>query len=385
MPEGDVDALFVLRGRPGLGHVSPGLAVARDLVARGAKVGIVSYGPGHTYLQEIDDFPFVLEKVEVSTEFREWGGLTLYDGGVSALGPILERLEPRLIVLGGEYMIPPAVAAAGTHVSLLLNPEILLKGDRNLRAARLFSYVFRACDSFVGLGPFPPGDRLIEAFLPIRERFLGSGPFPAHRALLEQTRRPGGRVVLIANGGGTEFPNDTSSYSSQANQASIWLEQTLEFTRAALEAAVDTEGADATICVFSSLPPQLNEGLRMSFLRDDRVTISEPSPNYYEVLAHADVVVSRSGLGFVNDLNMTGAGAVLWSLAGHEEQAENARRVVRERGNAVYVEKPHQISQAIREVSPERRPVQSAAELDNLHQVAAAYWELLHERNGASH
>jgi UDP-N-acetylglucosamine:LPS N-acetylglucosamine transferase len=343
-----LDAVFVLRGRPGLGHVSPGLAIARELAGHGVRVGLASYGPGAAYLARVRDFSFSRREISVPDRYAQWAGLTVYDQGVGELSPWLERTSPRLLVLGGEYIVPPAVAEPGLHVSLLFNPEIMTEAQRNQRAAKLFSRLFSYCDSLVPLQPPPSEAQTLPAFRALRTKFLAAGAFAAARVCAPPSKEAAlGRLFLIANGGGTAFPGVTSSYSDGADLAGVWLEQTRSFTEAATLAACQAARIADRIQVFSSLPVLANDALRLRFANDARVTITEVAPEYYAALAQASVIVSRAGLGFVNDLPLTRAGVVLWALEQHDEQALNAQAVVSSRPGSVYVKTTEELPAAI--------------------------------------
>ena len=144
-----IDVLFVLRGRPGLGHIIPGLAIASEFRRRGYGVAVMTYNNGETFLANSgDSYAFDLVRpLRVREEYYDWPGLDLYDHGVREIGPFLTEERPSLCVFGGEYVMAPIGAAAGVRSAMMFNPEIMEDNPRNELPSRLFCTLFASCRS----------------------------------------------------------------------------------------------------------------------------------------------------------------------------------------------------------------------------------------------
>ncbi|MGB7158942.1 MAG: glycosyltransferase [Tepidisphaeraceae bacterium] len=320
--------LFVLRGRPGLGHVMPGYALAQELKRHGHVVRILTYRNGTAFLAHAgwDD----LVDVVVESAYRDWPGLDLYDHGVGVLLPLVEEFEPDVVVLGGEYLLAPLGEVVHAPVGLIYNPEIFQRSNRNRLAGRAFGALLRRCDFLLPMCPAPTGD-LLDAGRTVVRRSWPPGPFRPGPSREDATRRDTrGLSLVIANGGGIDFPTAARSYASVDVDPELWLTETAEMTQASIAAALAVASDDDTIAVFSCLGPEPNR--EISRLTDDRrVMIEQPGSTYLEAVEHADVVISRAGSGFVADAEASRAHVVLWALTHHDEQQANAEGLVRRR------------------------------------------------------
>ena len=229
--------LFVLRGRPGLGHVIPGLALAHELERRGHATYLVTYGNGAGFLKASGVSNWI--DVPLREHYQDWPGYELYDDGVRRIAPVASSFRPQLVFLGGEYLLAPLPRALGVGGAMLFNPEIMEDTERNRLPSRLFCDLFALCDLLIPLRPFARVRYLAE-FGALRERVTPPGPFGLVQEIPTQKEgeHPRGLVILIANGGGVSFPTSTSSYSSTGVTPADWLHQTMALTLAAVEAAV---------------------------------------------------------------------------------------------------------------------------------------------------
>ena len=354
------EVLFVLRGRPGLGHVMPGLAIARGFVSRGHKVTVMTYGNGQAFLDRSDDWGMeVVNCLDVSEEYRDWPGLDLYDHGVRRIGPYLETRRPSLCIFGGEYVMAPIAAAVGCPNAMMFNPEIMEDNPRNDLPSRLFCKIFESCTHLIPLAPLSSDRPYLSEFEALRSRVTPYGPFCVNKSR-SSPKNNAHRTVLIANGGGVNFPKATTSYSTDETSPALWLEETREMTVTALRAALENLRDGDRVYVFSCLGAEFNSWLAREFT-EGRLEVHAPSSRYYDVLAEADLVVSRGGTGFIADAQTTDSSVVLWGLTGHDEQRQNALELVKSRPATQFCNGPEDLYKAVklalqRAGSPGERP-----------------------------
>lgn len=378
------DVLFVLRGRPGLGHVIPGLAIAHGFARRGYAVTLMTYGNGQSFLERSGDRygVEVLNLLNVNEEYRDWPGLDLYDHGVREIGPLLAERRPALCIFGGEYVMAPIARAAGVAGAMMFNPEIMEANPRNELPSRLFCKLFEACEHLIPLAPIPPDRRYLTEFEPLRDALTPHGPFCFAPPENLETER-GGRIVLIANGGGVNFPRQTTSYSSEGTSPLAWLDETRRMTDAATRAVLENLTDGDRVYVFSCLGDEFNDSLRAQFSARQALEIRPPSAMYYDILGQADLIISRSGTGFIADAQMTVGTALLWGLSGHDEQRQNALELAKSRPATRYCENADELRRAVKwalaQRQPETRP-KAAGHDDNVERVVSHLSKSMPER-----
>lgn len=312
---------LVLRGRPGLGHVTPGLAIARGLAQAGHRVKVLTYGAGADFLERS---PLVdWDRVEVDAAYSDWPGLALYPHGVRQVMPALEAMEASALVLGGEYFLTPVGRVMDLPTALVFNPATFRKQTHGAWFRRTLRYLLDQCSVLLPMSPGPAEP----------DPFAGTGvvvPGPFVLAPESPTCEPGlpngGVTVLIANGGGCEFPANTRSYAADEAARDLWTATTRRMTRAAVAAALRYTGPDDRIFLFSCLPDAETRTIVREAGGEDRVVLSQPSSAYYDVLARAGVIVSRIGAGFLADASTSHAHVVAWPLPGHVEHEQLARQ-----------------------------------------------------------
>lgn len=324
---GETDLAFVLRGRPGLGHIMPGLALAVQAASDGRRVTIATYDKGYEYLAR-SALPDALElyRLDCGGPYRDWPGLDLYDHGLRDISPLIERIKPRVCVLGGEYMMAPLSAILPCKTALMFNPDIFEQQEKNLAPSTLFLQLFGAVDYLVPMTPFSFSRQYMAKLADVRHKVTVPGPFlyqPAVTAGCDSDGRP--IRVVIANGGGVAFPSSTASYSSSAANPINWLQQTKDMTRKAIEAVLGRAEQRVTIDVFSCLGESDNAELAKVYASNHVVRVQAVSLAFYAALRCADVVISRAGAGFIADVATTGASVAVWPLQGHDEQLNNAK------------------------------------------------------------
>lgn len=324
---GTVDLAFVLRGRPGLGHIMPGFALAAEAVAAGRRVAILTYSNGYEYLAR-SQLPSSIDlyRLECEGPYRDWPGLDIYDHGLREIFPLIDRLKPQLCCFGGEYVLAPLSSVLPCKTAMLFNPDIFEQQAKNTVPSTLFLRLFSGLNYLVPLVPLSDTRVYMEEFFAYRDKFTSPGPFvyiPPPITSKEPENAP--MRVVIANGGGVTFPRSTASYSSVEASPAKWLEQTVTMTRASIEQVLARAPAAVCVDVFSCLSGADNARLASTFARDTRVTIRPVSLQFYGYLRAADLVISRAGAGFISDVATTAAAAIVWPLQGHDEQLINAR------------------------------------------------------------
>jgi hypothetical protein len=319
--------ILVLRGRPGLGHVMPGLALAREFLARGSRVHVVTYENGAAFLRASRGMDWTA--MELDRDYYDWPGLVPYDHGLRHLVPLVATLRADLVVFGGEYLLGTLTADLGCETAMLFNPEILECSPRNQAAANLFSQSFRECTYLLPLRDDIPL-HVLPQFVPLAARFLPGGPFRMNCVSPPVRRNSALPQIVISNGGGVSFPRHTGSYSNDSVDPAMWLRETEQMTRRAAQVAAAL-ASRGSVHVFSCLDAGWNRALADELAAYGNATVQAPSLEFYDRLRCADVLVSRSGAGIVSEAMHSQAYVVLWPLSAHPEQLANAMEFQRRR------------------------------------------------------
>ena len=325
-------ALFVLRGRPGLGHVIPGLALAKAAYDQGMEIHIASYSNGYEFLSGRGpiDIEYTLHQLEVRKDYLDWPGLCSYDHGVRKILPLIEKIGADLCFFGGEYLMGPLVSGTGCKSVALFNPEILIDTQKNRGPSTYLTNLLSGSDYLLPLDQLPQGKPLINQSK-IRSKIIGCGFY----TLPSFSTRSNENIIVIANGGGIEFPSNTASYSSEKTDASKWVEETYDFTHKAIESALNCFDKNAQLRVFSCLGEESNKSLQQ-ISSTDRLQVSSVSLEYYRYLSESKLVISRAGVGFLSDVKNISGGKVVWSLSGHDEQFLIASEFANSTDNAYF-------------------------------------------------
>ena len=316
------DLVIIARGRPGLGHVTPAVAVAKALESLTVSSCIYSYDQGWKFLSTVEG----LDAFELPciSDYLDYPGLYAYDFTSSFLRDILEKHSPRMILLFGEYMLPRISLKTSLPIGLVFNPEIFEQSKNNQFYHPLFIDEFNFCDFLILLSeiksdseyfPFPEAD------------IIGSGPFPLYHPTQAAKFNREKKILLIGNGGGLSLPKYTSSYSdSHFNTLSKkWAEECYLYTRSVIQHAIENENI-GEICVYSSLLELDNHKLIEEFRGQNEITISDINYQFYVDFSRAHLVISRCGLGFINDTIYHKKPCAVWCLGNHLEQNKIARK-----------------------------------------------------------
>jgi len=335
---------FVLRGRPGLGHVVPGAAIALAMAQRGHDVEVVTYGHGTPFLATVSD-TLTVAQISVPEGYHDYPGLTIYDHGLRWLVPHLHQYPADLLILGGEYVLGMMSSLLSCPAAMIVNLEIFEDCPRNAEVAEFFHLAFRDIAGLVPLRPYKGGpiEPRLRMFL---DRLAPPGPFRLQDVLsMDATPSHDGRVVLIATGGGMSFPQSTTSYSEGAVSSERWRAQTYETVITAVQTILRSCAPEDRVEVFGDLDP---DTVLKRTGHDNRVRVQPPSADYYRVLASANLAVLRAGAGALADLESFASASVVWPLEGHDEQFQNAQHAAQAFGSHIACE-PQDVAKAVQD------------------------------------
>src|SRR5713101_403867 len=145
--------LVVLRGRPGLGHVSPGIALCEAFANAGHEVHIATYENGATLLQA--NRTFIVHSINMKSGYEAWAGMNLIDDVCLKLRPLYRDIEPDVVVFGGEYLAPLATLDWTCKKVMLVNPEVFVNKVHNKPYQALFTEAFKSIDLLICLDEMP--------------------------------------------------------------------------------------------------------------------------------------------------------------------------------------------------------------------------------------
>jgi UDP-N-acetylglucosamine--N-acetylmuramyl-(pentapeptide) pyrophosphoryl-undecaprenol N-acetylglucosamine transferase len=293
------------------GHIFPGIALAREILARrpGARVVFAGTASG-LEARLVPAAGFELVAVEArgfagKSPIERVGALLALPRGIRDARRLLSRLRPRAVAGVGGYVSVPVILAAKTlRIPTLVHESNAQPGIANRVLSRLASRV--------AIGLPPAREKLSGAAIltgnPVRPEFFAVAPLePA------ATRAP----RLLVFGG--------SQGSAALNRAMV--EAAPRLSRERLEVLHQTgeRWLDSVRRSYGELPP----GWRLEpFL-----------PKLYEEMSRCDLAVCRAGAMTLAELAAAGRPAILVPLASstHGHQLENARAFA-EAGAAVLLE-----------------------------------------------
>jgi UDP-N-acetylglucosamine--N-acetylmuramyl-(pentapeptide) pyrophosphoryl-undecaprenol N-acetylglucosamine transferase len=283
--------VFLMAGGGTGGHVIPGIAVARELQARGHKPVFVGTARGlETKLVPAAGFP--LELIDIGSlqgqgRMRQVKTLLQLPVSVARCVALTKRLHVAgVFSMGGYAAGPVGVAAALRRLPLLLMEPNAMPGLTNRYMAR---FSRRALVSFEEAMPYFPVGNAELTGLPVRKEFFALPPKPR-----------GERLEILVTGG--------SRGARRLNQAIKGLAPWLagQPVRVVLQAGVEAEDIPGV-----SVTPFIND-MPAAF-------------------AAADLVICRAGAGAVAELAAAGKPAILvpYPYAADDHQAKNAQALER--------------------------------------------------------
>jgi len=292
------------------GHVLPAVPVMRALVADGARVGFVGSRTGlEERLLEGEDVAYFGISSGKLRRYFSWENLRdafrVLRGVLDAFG-VVRRFRPDVVFSKGGFVSFPVVLAAWLNrVPVVAHESDLSPGLANRLA---LPFVRTLCVTFAETRAAGGRARVVHTGTPVRRALL-DGDRTRGRAFLGV---PGDRPVVLVTGGslGADVINDV--------------------VRDALSELIAAAHVVHVCGPGKRLPGERAGYLQFEYVRDE----------WGDVLAAADVVVSRAGANTLYELLMLGKPMLLVPLsrrASRGDQIENAA-YARERGYCLVVE-----------------------------------------------
>ncbi|HEY7113288.1 MAG TPA: undecaprenyldiphospho-muramoylpentapeptide beta-N-acetylglucosaminyltransferase [Thermoanaerobaculia bacterium] len=309
------EATYVIAAGGTGGHIFPGIALAREILARRPEARVVFVGASaglETRL--LPAAGFAVETVSASGFAGKRLGarmasLAAVPRGVAQARRLLRRLRPRAVAgVGGYASVPVVLAAASLGIPTLVHESNARPGIANRLLARFATRVAVGSEAAAARLPGRP----VVTGNPLRPEFLE--PSSSSDAARAGTAR---RVLLLGGSQGSAALNRAMTEAARALGADGLevLHQTGEKWLEPVRAA------------YGGLPA----GWRLeAFL-----------PRPFDAMAWCDLAVCRSGALTLAELSAAGRPAVLVPLATstHGHQLENAREVERAGAAVVLQEK----------------------------------------------
>ena len=285
------------------GHVIPGLAVARELRARGHRVSFVGTEFG-IEARLVPAAGFELQKIRIGGLNRVGMRQTIVTLGRLPIATLSSdrcvRDAAAVFSMGGYVAGPPVLAAILRRVPVVVMEPNAVPGFTNRSISRL---VARALVSFPETAVFFPSGRTEVTGLPVREEFFQIQP-----------RVRGPQLHLLITGGS----QGSRTLNHSARQSWPLFQQAGFPIRITHQTGVSGFGEIRDAFASSGL-----EGEVVPFLSDMPAAFAD-----------ADLVVCRAGAGAVSELAAAGKPSILvpFPYAADNHQTRNAQAM--ERGGA---------------------------------------------------
>lgn len=328
--------VFIMAGGGTGGHVIPGIAVARELAARGYRPVFVGTREGmEARLVPAAGFPI---------EWVEIGGLkglslirrarTLVELPISiwkAFRILTSRKAAGVFSMGGYAAAPVVLAAALSGTPVVLMEPNAMPGMTNRRMAR---FARRALVSFPEALPYFPAGRAEITGLPVREEFFA----------LPEKPRSHPPVVLVTGGS-----RGSRTLNFATRDLIPLLQQPIKI--------IWQTGRE--------MHAELAEAVRHPMV--ETVPFIDDMPAAF---AKADLLVCRSGAGAVAELGAAGKPAILvpYPFAADDHQMANARAMERAGGARVVPDREMDGPRMLREI----QACLEAGTLENMGRAARA-------------
>ncbi|CAO3422503.1 undecaprenyldiphospho-muramoylpentapeptide beta-N-acetylglucosaminyltransferase [Azospirillum doebereinerae] len=308
------------------GHIFPAEALARELLARGRAVALVTDRRGHAFGDSLPEVPVhriraaspgsgILGKAKAALQM----GLGLLEARA-----LLRRLGPAAVVgFGGYPSVPTVYAAAHAKIPALLHEQNAVLGRAN---RMLIAGAERLAVAFTGVTRIDEAGRakIVRTGNPVRPAVA------AHRAAPYAAPAEGGPVHLLVMGGS----QGARIFSEMVPQALARLPESL---RARIHLSQQCRPEDLEAARHALAPLGLGGLELQSFFRDvpDR-------------LAGCHLAVTRAGASTIAELTCVGRPAILvpYPHATDDHQTANARQLA-EAGAAWLVAQPDFTAEAL--------------------------------------
>jgi UDP-N-acetylglucosamine--N-acetylmuramyl-(pentapeptide) pyrophosphoryl-undecaprenol N-acetylglucosamine transferase len=328
--------VLIMAGGTG-GHVFPGLAVARSLIARRVQVVWLGTRKGiEVRAVPASGLPIDMEWVSIRglrrTKFLNWllAPATLLYAMFQALRVLRRRRPDVVLSLGGFVAGPGGLMAWLTRTPLLVHEANAIPG----MTSKWLSLIARAVlTGFPGV--FPARARTRHVGNPVRPEIAAIAP-PEERLAARAGRL---RLLVVGGSQGARVFNEVLPEAARSLPDEAWPEirhQCGRGNRPAVEAAYGR----------APVPPRITEFI------DDMA----------EAYAWADVVLCRAGAMTVAELAASGSCAILvpYPYAVDDHQTANARYLA-ERGAAVLLPQgeftPARLGELLRGLASQREPL----------------------------
>lgn len=241
--------------------------------------------------------------------------------GVAQARQVVSRFQPDVVLSTGGYVaVPVGLAAAMLRRPLVVHEQTTRLGLANRVLVRKATTVAVSSPTTLDLLPDGVRERAVVTGNPVRAEMLSGDPLKAVDALGLDTFDPHLPVIYVTGGA-----QGSVQINTLIAEALPWL-----LERANVIHQCGPANVEALSDAASGLPPEAAARYLV------RGFVGSELP---DVLALADVVVSRSGAGTISELTALGKPALLVPLASAagNEQAHNAYRL-RDAGAAVVLE-----------------------------------------------
>ncbi|WP_435592794.1 UDP-N-acetylglucosamine--N-acetylmuramyl-(pentapeptide) pyrophosphoryl-undecaprenol N-acetylglucosamine transferase [Nocardia sp. bgisy118] len=325
----------VLTGGGTGGHVFPALAAARELRELAGPVELLWIGQAGSLEQrtaEADGIAFTAVQVGKIRRDRNplamLSRVNLTDMGRVPVGAVqavraLSAFKPDVVLAtGGFVAVPVGLAARLLRVPLVVHEQTVGLGLANRALANAATRIALTSEASIALLSPRARARAVVTGNPIRASIMGGDPVRA-RSEVGAGFDPGLPTVYVTGGA-----QGSQEINGVVAELLGWMLERANIVHQAGPANVEAMHAAA-----ADLPAELAARYHVTgFVAGDLVA---------DVLALADVVISRSGAGTVAELTAVGRAAVLLPLASSAggEQAR-AARMLSEAGAAVTVGGP---------------------------------------------
>lgn len=317
--------LFVARGRPGLGHVIPCVALGQALEDQGLDTAYVSYGVGHEMLSW---YP-TLNVLDVDYIFPTSGypGLPLFRGIYPALKKIVVEYKPSLLIGSGEFLLPILSAIEQIPCCMLANTTYLTIESGYFSEIRsLLHWLYNLATINLEYNLISNIDKLP---FDLRTKFIHVGPIlrspqyssqdNAKKALGFAIDQP---LVVVSKGGGDQLSSDTIKGKPTAinmKQASLNI---LHSSASAFPELYDKYSINMVL--IGGLGLETEELTTLKGYAQPSLKFVEFTANMTDYLQAADLIVGRAGFNFLSEALAYGKKLILVPISSDSEQVTHA-------------------------------------------------------------
>jgi len=266
----NLDVLFIVRGRPGLGHVTPSIAVAEQL--KNVNYAFVSYDLGSSLIRKKNMKLFDVrgpplgQRICPFFEFLECK---------ETLWPIVKETSPKLVVVDGEYYFP-LICKQNNIKSIIIASQHYVEGKlgKYKRYSDIIQILFNPAEKIFCHGVLEPDNAIVDS------EFVGPVVCNYKQQKIEN-------IITVTSGGGNleHFkPNNNS--------------------------------------VFELIKNIKNFNMKFEVFGGPSGNFAE---NLLENFSKSRAVIARSGLSTVEELTYMGKPSIFLAPANDDEKIANAQ------------------------------------------------------------